>query len=180
MARHRSPGPRSSPYITPEGWERLNRELDWLWRVRRPEVTQAVSEAAAMGDRSENAEYIYGKKRLREIDSRIRYLSKRLDALQVVRDRPADTTRVFFGMWLEAEDKAGRLGSYRIVGADEIDPNAGWISVDSPFARAALGKGVDDEFVVPTPQGEQTHIITAVWCDDGDHADTGGSPAAGD
>lgn len=179
MARHRSPAPKSSPYITPQGWDRLNRELDWLWRVRRPEVTQAVSEAAAMGDRSENAEYIYGKKRLREIDSRIRYLSKRLDALTVVRQRPADTSRVFFGMWLAAEDEDGRLARYRIVGADEIDPAAGWISVDSPFARAALGKGVDDAFTVATPQGEQTYVITAVWYED-DPAGATGEPASGE
>jgi transcription elongation factor GreB len=179
MARHRQSGPPSSPYITPAGWNRLNRELDWLWRVRRPEVTQAVAEAAAMGDRSENAEYIYGKKRLREIDSRIRYLSKRLDALTVVRDQPADTSRVFFGMWLEAEDADGELARYRIVGADEIDPAAGWISVDSPFARAALGKGVDDEFTVATPQRERSYVITAVWCHtDEDGGAIPGSPAS--
>ncbi|WP_435103445.1 transcription elongation factor GreB [Arhodomonas sp. AD133] len=165
MGRYRPPRPRSSPYITPEGWNRLNQELDWLWRVRRPEVTQAVSEAAAMGDRSENAEYIYGKKQLREIDSRIRYLSKRLDALTVVRDRPADPDRVFFGVWLDVEDEAGETARYRIVGADEIDPAAGWISVDSPFARAALGKAVDEEFTVPTPHGEVVYFILAVWQD---------------
>lgn len=163
MGRYRPPRPKSSPYITPEGWDRLNRELDWLWRVRRPQVTQAVAEAAAMGDRSENAEYIYGKKQLREIDSRIRYLSKRLDALTVVRERPADTRRVFFGVWLEVEDDAGNLARYRVVGADEIDPAAGWISVDSPFARAALGKSVDEAFTVRSPQGETDYLITAVW-----------------
>ncbi|MCS4503061.1 Transcription elongation factor GreB [wastewater metagenome] len=162
MGRYRPPRPRSSPYITPEGWDRLNAELDWLWRERRPEVTQAVSEAAAMGDRSENAEYIYGKKQLREIDRRIRYLSKRLDALTVVRERPADRDRVFFGVWLEVEDEAGDPACFRIVGADEIDPAHGWISVDSPFARAALGKAVDEEFVVPTPHGETVYIVTAV------------------
>lgn len=165
MGRYRPPRPRSSPYITPEGWERLNAELDWLWRVRRPEVTQAVAEAAAMGDRSENAEYIYGKKQLREIDRRIRYLGKRLDALTVVRERPADRQRVFFGVWLEVEDEAGKTACYRIVGADEIDPAHGWISVDSPFARAALGKAVGDEFAVPTPHGETVHIITGVHHD---------------
>ena len=162
MARHRAPGARSSPYVTPEGWDRLNKELDWLWRVRRPEVTQAVAEAAAMGDRSENAEYIYGKKRLREIDSRIRYLSKRLDGLQVVYERPQDTTRVYFGMWFSAEDDAGNAVRYRIVGPDEIDPGAGWISVDAPFARAVLGKAVDDEFTVATPQGGVDYVVTSV------------------
>ena len=162
MARHRAPGARSSPYVTPEGWDRLNKELDWLWRVRRPEVTQAVAEAAAMGDRSENAEYIYGKKRLREIDSRIRYLSKRLDSLQVVRDRPRDTTRVYFGMWVSVEDETGDGARYRIVGPDEIDTTAGWISVDSPFARAALGQAVGEEFTVATPQGPVAYVITDV------------------
>ena len=162
MARYRSSSPQPSPYVTPEGWDRLNKELDWLWRVRRPEVTQAVSEAAAMGDRSENAEYLYGKKRLGEIDRRIRYLSKRLDGLKVVRERPTDTTRVYFGMWLSAEDDAGNGVCYRIVGPDEIDPDAGWISVDSPFARAALGKAVAEEFTVATPQGPVAYVITAV------------------
>jgi len=166
MTRDHSPGPRSSPYITPQGWDRLNRELDWLWRVRRPEVTQAVSEAAAMGDRSENAEYIYGKKRLREIDRRIRYLSQRLDALQVVRGRPDDPYRVFFGSWIDVEDDDGHSARYRIVGADEIDPDAGWISVDSPFARAALGKAAGDAFTVNAPSGEITHVIVAVWPSD--------------
>jgi len=163
MGRYRPPRAKSSPYITPEGWDRLNRELDWLWRVRRPEVTQAVADAAAMGDRSENAEYIYGKKQLREIDSRLRYLSKRLDALKVVRERPADTERVFFGAWLEVEDETGKQARYRIVGADEIDPAAGWISVDSPFARAALGKTVNETFTVATPRGEADYRVTAVW-----------------
>jgi len=162
LSRYRPPRARSSPYITAAGWNRLNRELDWLWRDRRPKVTQAVSEAAAMGDRSENAEYIYGKKQLGEIDSRIRYLSKRLDALTVVAECPNDTERVFFGAWLTVEDEAGETARYRIVGADEIDPASGWISVDSPFARAALGHGVDDEFTVATPKGTGAYCILAV------------------
>jgi transcription elongation factor GreB len=141
----------------------LRRELDWLWRVRRPEVTRSVAEAAAHGDRSENAEYIYGKKQLREIDRRVRYLSKRLDALTIVRDLPADTTRVFFGVWFELEDEDGNTVLFRIVGPDEIDPSNGWISVDSPLARAALGKSVDEEFTVETPTGEVTSCVTAVW-----------------
>ncbi|WP_440995865.1 transcription elongation factor GreB [Arhodomonas sp. SL1] len=163
MSRYRPPRKKSSPYITPEGWDRLNAELAWLWRVRRPEVTRAVAEAAAMGDRSENAEYIYGKKQLREIDRRIRYLSKRLDALQVVQRTPDDPNRVYFGSWLEVEDEAGNSARYRIVGADEIDPGTGQISVDSPFARAVLGKRVDDEFTVATRDGEMTYCITALW-----------------
>jgi len=131
--------------------------------MHRPEVTQAVAEAAAMGDRSENAEYIYGKKQLREINSRIRYLSKRLDAFTVVRERPADGDRVFFGVWLEVKDAAGKAARYRIVGADEIEPAIGWISVDSPFAHAALGKSLDEAFTIPTPQGEADYLITAIW-----------------
>lgn len=163
MSRYRPPAPKKSAYITPQGWERLSSELDWLWRVRRPEVTRSVAEAAAHGDRSENAEYIYGKKQLREIDRRVRYLSKRLDALTIVRERPSETGKVFFGVWFEVEDEDGALHRYRIVGPDEIDPTAGWISVDSPFARAALGKVVDDEFTVASPNGETTYTVVAVW-----------------
>jgi len=126
-------------------------------------VTRSVSEAAAHGDRSENAEYIYGKKQLREIDSRVRYLSKRLDSLTIVRDRPPDNGRVYFGLWFDIEDEEGAVTRFRIVGPDEIDPGAGWISVDSPLARAALGKAVDEEFTVASPSGEATYVILAVY-----------------
>ncbi|MBA1147362.1 transcription elongation factor GreB [Ectothiorhodospiraceae bacterium WFHF3C12] len=163
MPRYRPPAPKKSPYITPEGFERLREELDWLWRVRRPEVTRSVAEAAAHGDRSENAEYIYGKKQLREIDRRVRYLSKRLDELNVVRERPRETSKVFFGVWFEVENESGETFVYRIVGPDEIEPSKGWISVDSPFARAALGKAVDDEFTLSLKAGEETYVITGVW-----------------
>lgn len=167
MSRYRPPQGKRSAYITREGWRTLERELEWLWRVRRPEVTQAVAEAAAMGDRSENAEYIYGKKQLREIDRRVRYLSKRLDELTVVQERPADPTRIRFGAWFEVEDDAGSLNRYRIVGPDEIDPEQHYISIDSPVARAVLGKGADDEVAVRLPAGEVHYVITAVWYPDG-------------
>ena len=163
MSRQRSPRSKGSPYITREGWRTLEKELEWLWRVRRPEVTQAVAEAAAMGDRSENAEYIYGKKQLREIDRRVRFLGKRLDELTVVQDLPADPERIRFGAWFRVEDEAGASAAYRVVGPDEINPETGLISVDSPMARAVLGKGVDDAVIVTLPSGPEEYLITAVW-----------------
>lgn len=162
MARQRSPRPPASPYITPEGAERLRQELDFLWRVRRPEVTRAVSEAAAQGDRSENAEYIYGKKQLREIDRRVRFLRKRLEELVVVREGPSDPSRIYFGAWVRVEDEAGVESVYRIVGADEFDPAKGWISLDSPVARALLGKRVDDAVRVRLPRGEVEYVVLEI------------------
>jgi len=162
MARQQFPRPRSSAYITAEGAQRLRAELDHLWRVKRPQVTQAVSEAAAQGDRSENAEYIYGKKQLREIDRRIRYLQKRLDELTVVDRPPADTGRVFFGAWVRLEDEAGAEREYRIVGPDELDPDKGLISIDSPLARALLKKTVDDEAIVDLPKGKSRYTVLEV------------------
>jgi len=162
MGRHRLPSPPSSRYITPEGRERLRLELDDLWRVERPRVTQAVSEAAAMGDRSENAEYIYGKKRLREIDRRVRYLQKRLGSLTVVDRAPDDPTRIFFGAWVELEDDDGKRQRYRIVGPDEIDSAPGYISIDAPLARALLKHGPGDEVTVELPRGRTTLYVVAV------------------
>lgn len=163
MSRQRSPRSKGSPYITREGWRALEKELEWLWRVRRPEVTRAVAEAAAMGDRSENAEYIYGKKQLREIDRRVRFLGKRLDELTVVQERPADPERIRFGAWFRVEDEAGASAAYRVVGPDEINPESGLISVDSPMARAVLGKRADDAVTVTLPSGPEEYLITAVW-----------------
>ena len=140
-----SPG---SKYSTPEGARRLRAELDELWRVERPAVTRAVAEAAAMGDRSENAEYIYGKRRLREIDRRVRFLRGRLDGLKVVSEPPTDRGRVFFGAWVTIEDVAGATRRHRIVGPDEFDREPGYVSMDSPLGRALLGKRVDDEIEV--------------------------------
>ncbi|MDE1460767.1 transcription elongation factor GreB [Spartinivicinus poritis] len=163
MSRYRPPQPPSNHYITPSGHARLKEELDYLWRVKRPQVTQTVSEAAALGDRSENAEYIYGKKQLREIDRRVRYLRKRLDKLVVVDQLPSDINKVYFGAWIQLENEAGEAFTYRIVGPDEFDLKQGLISMDAPLARALLGKQLDDEVVVNTPEGEQTYWIINVW-----------------
>lgn len=162
MPRNRLARPRGSAYITPEGARRLRDELAHLWQVKRPRVTQAVADAAALGDRSENAEYVYGKKQLREIDRRVRFLRKRLDELVVVQDIPEARDRVFFGAWVVLEDEQGRVREYRIVGPDEFDPKRGWISMDSPVGRALLGKGVDDEVLVHSPRGETEYCIRAV------------------
>ena len=161
MSRYRPPRPKSSPYITAEGHARLQQELKFLWHEKRPEVTAKVAEAAAQGDRSENAEYIYGKKQLREIDARIRYLSKRLDEIQIIAATPADTDTVYFAAWISLRDITNTQPStvtYRIVGADEIDPQQGYISIDAPLARALLGKQVGDEVEV-AHQSEATPRI---------------------
>ncbi len=162
MRRYRAPQPPKSDYITPEGQKRLSDELQYLWKMKRPKVTQAVAEAAAQGDRSENAEYIYGKKQLREIDSRIRFLSKRLDSLKVVDRKPADKGQIFFGAWVRLEDEAGEIVEYRIVGPDEFDPDKGFISIDSPMARALMKKTEEDEIIVRRPKGEATYTIVKV------------------
>ncbi len=151
-----------SAYITPEGERKLRQELDRLWRIERPEVTREVASAAAQGDRSENAEYIYGKKRLREIDARVRFLSKRLDDLVVVRTTPEQAGRVFFGAWVTLESEEGETLRYRIVGPDEFDAAKGLISIDSPLARALLEKGPDDEVAVERPKGRTTYTILDV------------------
>lgn len=165
MTRNRLPRPKSSAYITQMGAQRLRAELDFLWRVQRPKVTQAVADAAALGDRSENAEYIYGKKQLREIDRRIRFLQKRLDEIVVVDRPPADPTRVYFGAWVRLEDGSGKVFEYRIVGADEIDPAQGWISIDSPLARALLKKTIDDDVSVELPAGRGEYTVVDVRYD---------------
>ena len=161
MGRWRPPQPKSSPYITGEGYECLQGELKGLWD-RRKDVTRALSAAAAEGDRSENAEYIYRKKELAGIDRRIRFLQKRLPSLTVVSTPPSDPERVFFAAWVTLEDKNGEEHTYRIVGADEFDPDQGWISMDSPMAQALMKKAIDDEVTVPTPQGEKRYIIVGV------------------
>lgn len=163
MSRYRPPTRPGSKYITPAGHARLRAELDQLWRVERPQVTAAVSAAAAQGDRSENAEYTYRKKQLGEIDRRVRYLSKRLESLKVVDAAPSDRDAVFFGAEVELEDVAsGALVRYRIVGPDETDPKLGWISIDAPLARAMLKKRVDDEFEAPLPGGNVRYAIVEV------------------
>jgi len=162
MSRYRPPRPKSSPYITPEGHAKLSQELKHLWKVKRPEVTRKVSEAAAQGDRSENAEYIYGKKQLREIDSRVRFLSKRLDELTVVEKPPRNTDQVFFGACVTLEDEQGTRYSYRLVGPDEFDSHPDYISVDSPMARALLKKHVDDEIEIRQGETMNCYVVTAI------------------
>ena len=148
--------------ITREGWDALDKELKYLWKEERPRVTQSVSEAAAQGDRSENAEYIYGKKRLREIDRRIRFLSKRLDQLRIIEPDPRQEGRVFFGAWVKLEDENENIRIFRIVGAAEFNPTKQWISIDSPVARALIGKQVDDEITVNTPGGQVTYFVLEI------------------
>ena len=163
MSRWRPPGEKSTALITREGHDRLKAELDDLWRVRRPEVVKALAAAAAEGDRSENAEYTYRKKQLGEIDRRVRYLSKRLEALRVVDTAPSDPEAVFFGATIELENLAnGEVSRYRIVGPDETDATRGWISIDSPLARALLKKRIDDEFEVELPSGRTGFVILEV------------------
>ena len=140
----------------------MRAELDQLWTIERPRVTQEVADAAAQGDRSENAEYIYGKRRLREIDRRVRFLSKRLDALTVVSEPPTDANRVFFGAWVTLEDDDGNEVTYRIVGPDESNVEKGWISMEAPVARALLGKRDGDEVTVRRPKGDITYSIVGI------------------
>jgi transcription elongation factor GreB len=173
MGRYRPPRRRGSAYITPEGEKTLREELHRLWKVERPVVTSAVHEAAKNGDRSENGDYIYGKRRLREIDSRVRFLNKRLEELQVVDRPPDDTGRVFFGAWVTLEDEEGAETCWRIVGPDEFDLGQRKLSMDSPMARALLGKRLDDEVNVQSPSGERLYYITAIRYSNGNGA---GSP----
>ncbi len=162
MARWRPPAPHSSLYITPSGAARLQQELDALWRVERPRVTRAVAAAAAEGDRSENAEYIYGKKRLREIDRRVRFLRKRLEGLRVVDTVPQDPDRVFFGAWIEIAYTDGTTRQHRIVGPDEFDMDPRYISMDAPLGKALIGRCRGEQVAVATPGGTEEVEITAV------------------
>lgn len=151
-----------SGYITPEGHKRLHDELSFLWKTKRPQVTQAVAEAAAMGDRSENAEYIYGKRQLRQIDSRIRFLKKRLEKLVVVDRKPGDRSKVYFGAWVELEDTDGNSYQYRIVGPDETDAEKNFISIDSPMAKALMRRTEGEEVTVSKPNGTMTFTVTSI------------------
>ncbi|EIT68777.1 MULTISPECIES: transcription elongation factor GreB [Hydrocarboniphaga] len=162
MSRWRPPNEKSSLYITPEGYARLRAEYEELWSRRRPEVVKALAAAAAEGDRSENAEYQYRKKELREIDRRVRYLQVRLPDLKVVERVPDETSRVFFGARVEVADEAGDSRHYRVVGPDEVGIAPGDISVDSPLARALLGKAEGDVFKVLLPGGESEMEVVAV------------------
>ncbi len=162
VSRYKAPQPKSSPYITPEGYARLKDEYHQLYNVRRPEVVRALSAAAAEGDRSENAEYIYRKKELREIDRRVRYLQKRIPDLKVVDTKPADARRAFFGAWVEISDDKGEMKTYRIVGPDETDASKGMISVDSPLARALLKRAEGEVVTAQLPGGETDFEVVKV------------------
>lgn len=166
MGRYRPPQPVGSKYITAEGYTRLTEEHDYLWKKKRPEVTRILSAAAAEGDRSENAEYIYRKKELREIDARVRFLRKRLDGMVVVDRIPSVTDKIFFGAWVTIEDENGTEKTYRVVGPDEFDSKLGFISMDSPMGKALLGKSLDDEIkiTVETKDGQlkSSYIINKI------------------
>lgn len=167
MTRWRDPAkdPRQAPksnLITAEGAARLRSILDHLSRVKRPEISAKVGEAAAQGDRSENADYTYNKKELNRVIARISYLTNRLDELQIVDRLPANTDKVFFGAFVDLEDEEGEALSIRIVGHDEIDTKKRWISIDAPMAKALLGKEVDNDVTVLTPNGETLYTITAI------------------
>ncbi len=159
MSRYRPPSAPVSNYITPEGEQALNEELEYLWRIERPKVTQQVSDAAALGDRSENAEYIYGKKRLREIDRRVRYLRKRLEVLKVVDQLPGNQQKVYFGAWVDLIDENEQKLTIRLVGPDEIDPNQNFVSIDSPLGKAIMGKQLDEDFTFESPSGTKHYCI---------------------
>jgi transcription elongation factor GreB len=152
----------STPLITRQGYQQLQQELDHLWRVERPEVTRLVTWAASLGDRSENADYQYNKKRLREIDRRVRYLQKRLDSLKIVDHHPSQIGKVFFGAWVEIENDDGDIKRFRIAGYDEIFDRTDYISIDSPMARALLKKEVGDEAIVRTEAGQFIWYVNAI------------------
>ena len=156
------PKPMLASWVTPEGKRRMLGELDQLWRVKRPEVTRAVSDAAALGDRSENAEYIYGKKMLRDIDRRVRFLHRRLEVLTVVERAPDDRSRVFFGAWVRVEELGGRARTLRIVGPDETAHAKRYVSVHAPLAQALLKRAEGDEVVVTTPKGRLRYAIVTI------------------
>lgn len=162
MGRYKPPRQRGSNYITAEGEQALRDELHQLWKVERPVITNTVHEAAKNGDRSENGDYIYGKRRLREIDSRVRFLNKRLDELEVVERSPDDTSKIRFGAWVTLETEDGQEHRWRIVGPDEFELKTGKLSMDSPMARSMLGKGLDDEVVVQSPSGEQVYYVVGI------------------
>jgi transcription elongation factor GreB len=164
MSRKRTERPPNSPYITPEGARMLSKEFDHLWNVDRPKVAEAVRIAAAQGDRSENADYQYGKRRLSEIDSRVEFLDKRLKEVTIVDPDTVhgEAGKVCFGAWMRLEDPEGKQTIYRIVGPDEFDVSKGYISMDSPVGRALLGREQGSEVVVKRPKGAVEYVIVEV------------------
>ena len=171
MGRYRPPQPKSSPYITEEGFKMLQAELKALWE-KRGKVTKALATAAAEGDRSENAEYIYRKKELREIDRRLRYLQKRLPDLKIIPAQQQDNKQIFFGAWVtvkcvtvktfSADEATYHIATYRIVGPDEFDPDKGYISLDSPLAKGLLKKTINDEVIIHTDKSELRYSVIDV------------------
>ena len=162
MGRYRPPRRPGSNYITPEGEKTLRNELRELWEIERPKITEIVHQAAKNGDRSENGDYIYGKRRLREIDSRVRFLTKRLENLNVVCQAPDNQQRIFFGAWVTLQDEQGQEKEYRIVGPDEFDLKQNKLSMDSPLAKAILGKNLHDEVSLSAPGGVQIYTVMSI------------------
>ena len=158
--RRNGSGPRSK-YITPQGYKALTDELMWLWNEERPRITRKVTAAAALGDRSDNSDYRYNKKRLREIDGRVQYLRKRIDKLEIASPPERDDGVVRFGAWVELEDEDGEVVTYRVVGPDEFDLSKGWISLDSPVGRALIGKREGDDVHVRVPKGTAVYTVIA-------------------
>ena len=163
MGRYRPPRKPGSFYITAEGEKTLRDEVYQLWKVERPQVTAVVHEAAKNGDRSENGDYIYGKRRLREIDSRVRFLTKRLESLQVIDRIPDDQQKIYFGAWVIVEDEQVEQQRYRIVGPDEFNLREGKLSMDSPLAKALMGKRQGDDIAFKTPEGVRELYIDRVY-----------------
>ena len=154
-----------SNYITPEGEKALRDELHYLWKVERPKTTSIVHEAAKNGDRSENGDYIYGKKRLREIDKKVSFITKRLEELIIISTKPKNKNKIYFGAWVTFSDENDHIKKYRIVGPDEFDLNKQKISIDSPLAKALIGKEVNDEIIFKAPSGKQKVVITSIHYD---------------
>lgn len=152
----------SRTYLTPDGFKRLRGELLALLNDERPKLVQVVTAAAAQGDRSENADYIYGKRRLREIDRRIRFLQQKLVDVEVVEPEKVDTSKVSFGVWVHLEDENGERHWYQIVGEDEIDPLLGRITFSSPLGKSLLGKKMGAVITVRRPKGELEMEIIAI------------------
>jgi len=162
MGRYRPPKPKASAYITPEGAQRMREELEELWKVERPKVTQAVTDAAALGDRSENADYHYGKKRLRQIDSRVRFLTKRLEDVTIVEPKDHGDGKIYFAAWVTVVDEDDKEVEYRIVGPDESSVEDNAISMDSPMGRGLLGRRLGDDVTVKRPKGDAVFEVLAV------------------
>ncbi|MCP4444610.1 MAG: transcription elongation factor GreB [Myxococcales bacterium] len=162
MGRYRPPKPAASAYITPAGAQQMRDELEELWKVERPKVTQAVTEAAALGDRSENADYQYGKRRLRQIDSRVRLLSKRLEALTIVEPKDHGDGKIYFAAWVTLLDEDDSEVEYRVVGPDESSVEDNAISMDSPMGKALIGRSIGDDVSVKRPKGDAVFEVVAV------------------